>query len=76
MREVTVNLNGCARCDGPGHRQITFRSLIRPIAVGDLTFSLWAPCPATGEPILMAQTEEGPYDQAVERGIVEGIFDA
>lgn len=41
-------LTSCARC-GKDHLDITWEKLKRPC--GDLTH--WAPCPETGEPIMM-----------------------
>lgn len=44
---------GCARCDGDGHPGMEYLKLQRPIVVGEYEFSHWAPCPTTGEPILL-----------------------
>lgn len=55
--DVTVDLQGCARCDGPGHPGITFRKLTRAIDTGEARFSHWAPCPTNGEPILMREMD-------------------
>lgn len=53
----TIDQVGCARCDGEGHKQITFTKFTRPVEAGPYVFSYWATCPTTGEPILMQVTE-------------------
>lgn len=54
---VTVDLNGCARCDADGHTELTFTPLTNPVAVDDTNpehdLTHWAPCPTNGEPILL-----------------------
>lgn len=50
---VTMDVNGCARC-GTGHKEIGFRRFTNPLlAPGAAAMTHWAPCPKTGEPILM-----------------------
>lgn len=45
---------GCARCEGDGHEDITFQPLTHPIVRDDLIVGThWAPCPTNGEPIIM-----------------------
>lgn len=57
-------IEDCARCGGT-HDGVEFQALGRPIEVGATptlvravnpipTLTHWAPCPTTGEPILMA----------------------
>jgi hypothetical protein len=46
---VAVDVNGCARCGGR-HEGLMFRPLANPPGA----FRHWAACPATGDPILMA----------------------
>lgn len=52
---VTSDVKSCARCGGD-HLQLEFRHLIRPIAPVEMhtSWTLWAPCPINGEPILLA----------------------
>lgn len=51
---ITIDLQGCARCEGDGHPQITFEKLAHPFVENDGTeLTHWAPCPTNGEPILM-----------------------
>lgn len=49
----TIDLHGCARCDGDGHPGIEFQPLTRPIEAEGVAFTHWAPCPSTGEPIVV-----------------------
>lgn len=51
---VAMDLNGCARCDGEGHKGLVFLPLDHPVEVdGREVFTHWALCPENGEPILM-----------------------
>lgn len=50
---ITLDLNGCARCNGDGHPGITFQPLTHPVEIGGHMLTHWAPCPTNGEPILM-----------------------
>ena len=51
---VTLDLNGCARCHGEGHKAITFEPLVYPVELGgEESFTHWALCPVNGEPILL-----------------------
>lgn len=50
--EVTFDLVGCARCDGDGHPNLTFKKFKLPAGEND-EWTHWATCPTTGEPILM-----------------------
>ena len=56
----TVDLVGCARCHGEGHRQLIFERLTYPIQAWDeqlkrvVQVTHWALCPTNDEPILMA----------------------
>lgn len=56
--EEIVDIVGCARCGGEGHKGLLFKPLTNPIIVytgirhGHVTATQWAPCPTNGEPIL------------------------
>jgi hypothetical protein len=56
--EFTIDLNGCARCHGLGHPQLTFRRLTYPLsgvgAYDGAELTHWALCPTNGEPILLS----------------------
>lgn len=60
---LVTDLVGCARCHGDGHERLTFRKLTRPVeaepGIRAYTFTHWATCPATGEPILMSFFSKG-----------------
>lgn len=65
MPNITLTrLVGCARCHGEGHDDITFKPLKHPVSQdGKVRYTHWAPCPTTGEPILMltsTQPESAP----------------
>ena len=51
---IVKRLNGCARCHGDGHDDLTFLPLTHVVECdcGE-TFTHWAPCPTNGEPILL-----------------------
>lgn len=51
QRGETYTITNCARCGGL--HIATFKPLTHPIVTTELTFTLWAPCPVNGEPILM-----------------------
>lgn len=52
--EFTIDLEGCARCDGDGHPGLTFRRFARPIELPPVhVLTHWATCPTTGEPIVL-----------------------
>jgi len=51
--EVTTTVTNCARCGGV-HEKLVFAVLKQP--AGEDTH--WAPCPATGEPILLQLIQE------------------
>jgi len=68
MSEAPIHLDrqeGCARCDGDGHDDITFQPFALPVKLppgsqagaGEVIATHWALCPATGEPILMLSIE-------------------
>lgn len=54
MDTLTIDVNRCARC-GHDHQQLAFKKFSRRPYLGPLgdVLEYWAPCPATGEPILM-----------------------
>ena len=47
-------LTNCARCGGQ-HKNLEFTQLKRPVAVLVATFTHWALCPKTKEPILLRE---------------------
>ena len=47
------NVRGCARCGGE-HPELPFKKFERPVFIDDMEITLWAMCPVTEEPILMA----------------------
>jgi hypothetical protein len=54
-------LRQCARCGGD--HIVTFRPLARPVQDADgALWTLWAPCPVSGEPILGRIDEGGPRE--------------
>lgn len=61
--KLKVGVRNCARC-GDDHSGLVFKAFtIRPITHGDgVTFTHWALCPNTGEPIIMEieKTEDEP----------------
>lgn len=63
--EVTIDLVGCARCDGDGHRNLTFKKFMLPAGEDD-EWTHWATCPMTGEPILMGFFDEDDEDEEDE----------
>jgi hypothetical protein len=54
----TIDVVGCARCWGDGHKQLEFHRLTHPLVINDVELSHWAPCPTNGEPILLAFVEK------------------
>ena len=53
---IVLDLKTCSRCGEP-HSLIAFKGMVRAMAPTDLTevvWTHWAPCPVTGDPILMA----------------------
>lgn len=47
------HLNGCARCHGEGHDNLTALPLDHPIDFEDgFVATHWCPCPTNGQPIL------------------------
>lgn len=63
---VTIDMEGCARCEGPAHTNMTFRRLLRPVVLGGGEATHWAMCPVTSEPILMAVYSEGEAKRLAE----------
>lgn len=47
---ITLDLHGCARCDGEGHDNITFVPFTQKV---DEKYTHWAMCPTLNEPILL-----------------------
>lgn len=66
---MTADVVGCARCGGD-HPAMTHRPFTRLNPV----YSLWAICPATGEPILSRMVLDRP-DGTVERLTPEQVED-
>lgn len=65
------SISGCTRCGGD-HPNMTFGVLQRPIADSDglHVWTHWAPCPKTGEPVLLRDgdlPEVGPGETVHER---------
>jgi hypothetical protein len=65
LTQPTIIVNqiaGCARC-GETHADLSFALLQRPIEehfVGNrVQYTHWAPCPKTGEPVLLLIAGEG-----------------
>ena len=56
---------GCARCGATTHPQITFTKFKHPIKADPYLFTYWAPCPTTGEPILMQIDGDAPSARIV-----------
>lgn len=58
---VRTTVKGCARCEGD-HAGLAFEPLRRPMEVEPgvraYTYTHWAPCPVTGEPILLRIVED------------------
>jgi hypothetical protein len=53
-----VSINGCARCEGEGHKDLLFHPFTHPIVMDDgYTFTWWAMCPTVNEPIMLAYVE-------------------
>lgn len=52
--QFVASIDGCARCHGPGHHDLTWLPLTHPSEAGDWTFTHWAMCPFTDQPILWA----------------------
>ncbi len=58
MQELTIDLEGCARCQGDGHATLTFHPLTYSVEIdSEEVFTHWAPCPTNGEPILLSIRE-------------------
>lgn len=54
-KNITVDIIGCARCHGDGHKGLSFKPLTHPVTENDRTlFTHWTTCPTTYEPILMS----------------------
>lgn len=51
--EFTIDIQGCARCDGEGHLGLTFHRLRHPVELQGCALTHWATCPTTGEPIML-----------------------
>lgn len=54
MDKFKTSVKSCARC-GHDHNEVEFQALRAPITAdsGDAEWTHWAPCPVTGEPILL-----------------------
>ncbi|MFA4971824.1 MAG: hypothetical protein WC683_04375 [bacterium] len=53
MRIMRMTVEGCARC-GKTHADLLFKRFKRPAG----SYTWWAACPKTGEPILMRIREK------------------
>lgn len=49
------NIVGCARCGGD--HSLRFTEFVQPLVLGEHILTHWAPCPTTGDPILMRFVE-------------------
>ena len=58
---LEANVVGCARCGGT-HRGLVFKRMARPLAYPDDLGALthFAPCPVTGDPVLLGHTPDAP----------------
>lgn len=54
--EIEIDLVGCARCHGDGHKGLKFAKLTHPVDDPTGEYTHWAPCPTNGEPILLRTT--------------------
>jgi hypothetical protein len=66
---MTQDVKRCSRCGG-NHTALVFKKFDRPVAPADLTstsWSHWAPCPATGEPILLSVSPFERHDAPVRQ---------
>lgn len=64
MPKLTSSIADCARC-GNEHLDLEFAELVRPIELAQragggyaIKITHWAPCPMTGEPVLMRFSPE------------------
>lgn len=48
---IELELHGCARC-AQSHGPLTFTELRRPSVTGQVSWTHWALCPVTGEPVM------------------------
>jgi hypothetical protein len=55
-----MDIVGCARCHGDGHKDLVFYKLTHPMVTNDDVYSHWAECPTNGEPIMLAFAEIEP----------------
>lgn len=53
LTTLITNISNCARCGGE-HERISISKLTRPVECELGIFNYWAPCPASGEPILVS----------------------
>lgn len=65
--KIPINVRRCARC-GAYHTGLEFVALGQPI----FEYTHWAPCPTTGEPILMRRENELNARQLIMRRCFEG----
>jgi 2'-5' RNA ligase len=60
----TADIGSCARC-GDDHTGLRFALLGRPVSQADgSAFTHWAPCPNTGQPIMMEGSSSRPLSKA------------
>lgn len=51
-----VNVTGCSRCGGE-HREVKFLPFVKPPSYLGLTWTHWAICPETGDPVMLRPAE-------------------
>lgn len=54
---MIVDLVGCARCEGDGHKALEFKSFTIPV---EDYWTHWAMCPTVDEPILYVSLKIAP----------------
>jgi hypothetical protein len=56
-KSILVIVKSCARC-GEDHTYLEFKLFTEPMVIAEITFTHWAVCPVTKEPILMRIIDE------------------
>lgn len=50
--DIILDVENCARCE-EHHDNLRFTTFTRPIVLGKITYEYYAPCPTSGDPILL-----------------------
>ena len=59
-----IDIQHCARCEG-NHADLEFTRLRLPVKAGAcVMYEYWAPCPTTGEPIMLALSDDDDPDES------------